>query len=291
MLSAQTQKLEPIITLTEILRVLSSQRNLLVFRLIASEKIVDREIIRKKLNMKRSNQSKSLSDLLKVDLIRRKSGAYCLTSIGKIVHYLETEVQNIVSLYHRLKVVDAIDDFPDDRRNEIISRIVDDPRVKEILLKDSRALKSHIHTKLDENENGVNNKEHNLLGRNIVIIDDEPDLTYTFQSILQEEGHNVYGFCDPYKALNSILDLYASKGKIDLLIVDIRMPRLNGLQVYKTLKAIDENIRTLFVSALSEADELLRIYPGDDNFELLKKPVDRDSLIKEVRRLLLLNPV
>jgi CheY-like chemotaxis protein/predicted transcriptional regulator len=289
MLSSQTQKLEPIITLTEILRVLSSQRNLLVFRLIASEKIVDREIIRKKLNMKRSNQSKSLSDLLKVDLIRRKPGAYCLTSIGKIVLYLETEVENIVSLYHRLRVVDAIDDFPDDHRNEIISRIVDDPHVKEILLKDSRALKSHIHTKLDEN--GVNNKEHNLLRRNVVIIDDEPDLTYTFQSILLEEGHNVYGFSDPYKALNSILDLYASKGKIDLLIVDIRMPRLNGLQVYKTLKAIDENIRTLFVSALSEADELLRIYPGDDNFELLKKPVDRDSLIKEVRRLLLLNPV
>jgi CheY-like chemotaxis protein len=288
MLSSQTQKLEPIIT-AEILRVLSSQRNLLVFRLIASEKIVDREIIRKKLNMKRSNQSKSLSDLLKVDLIRRKSGAYCLTSIGKIVHYLETEVENIVSLYHRLRVVDAIDDFPDDRRNEIISHIVDDPRVKEILLKDSRALKSHIHTKLDEN--GVNNKEHNLLRRNVVIIDDEPDLTYTFQSILLEEGHNVYGFSDPYKALNSILDLYASKGKIDLLIVDIRMPRLNGLQVYKTFKAIDENIRTLFVSALSEADELLRIYPGDDNFEFLKKPVDRDSLIKEVRRLLLLNPV
>jgi CheY-like chemotaxis protein/predicted transcriptional regulator len=289
MLISQTQKLEPIITLTEILRVLSSQRNLLVFRLIASEKIVDREIIRKKLNMKRSNQSKSLSDLLKVDLIRRKPGAYCLTSIGKIVLYLETEVENIVSLYHRLRVVDAIDDFPDDHRNEIISRIVDDPRVKEILLKDSRALKSHIHTKLDEN--GVNNKEHNLLRRNVVIIDDEPDLTYTFKSILLEEGHNVYGFSDPYKALNSILDLYASKGKIDLLIVDIRMPRLNGLQVYKTLKAIDENIRTLFVSALSEADELLRIYPGDDNIELLKKPVDRDSLIKEVRRLLLLNPV
>jgi hypothetical protein len=60
---------------------------------------------------------------------------------------------------------------------------------------------------------------------------------------------------------------------------------------YHTLKTIDENIRTLFVSALSEADELLRIYPGDDNFELLKKPVDRDSLIKEVRRLLLLKPV
>jgi CheY-like chemotaxis protein len=286
---SEAQKLETIIALTEILRVLSSQRNLLVFRLIASEKIVDGEIIRRKLNMKRSNQSKSLSDLLKADLIRRKARAYCLTSIGKIVHSLEMEAENMVSLHQRLKVVDAVDDFPNDHRIEIISHIVEDPRVREILLKDSLALKSHIHTKL--NENGVNNKEHDLSRRNIVIIDDEPDLIFTFQSILLEEGHNVYGFADPYKALNSIFDLYASNEKIDLFIIDIRMPRLNGFQIYKTLKAIDENIRTLFVSALSEADELLRIYPGDDNVELLKKPIDRNSLIKEVRRLLLLKPV
>jgi CheY-like chemotaxis protein len=71
-----------------------------------------------------------------------------------------------------------------------------------------------------------------------------------------------------------------------LLIVDIRMPKLNGLQVYRTFKAVDENVKTLFVSALAEADELLRIYPGDDSVQLLKKPIDKDYLIKEVRHLL-----
>jgi len=64
------------------------------------------------------------------------------------------------------------------------------------------------------------------------------------------------------------------------------MPRLNGLQAYKTFKAVDENIKTLFVSALAEAHELLRVYPGDDSVQLLKKPIGKDHLIREVRSLL-----
>ncbi len=285
---SQAEKLDPKTTLLEVLRVLSSQRNLLVFNLIADKESVSGEAFRRKLNVSKSNLSKSLSQLLKVDLVRKKSGGYCLTSFGKIIHYLETETEKMVSLHQRFRVVDSISDFSNDHRNEIISSIISDPRAKEILLKDSIALISHIHTGF--NNKGVINGDHDPSCRNIVIIDDEPDLIFTFQSILQREGHNVHGFTDPYKALDSALDLYASKIKIDLLIVDIRMPGLNGLQVYKSFKAIDENIRTLFVSALSDADELLKIYPGEDNVELLKKPIDVDYLIKEVRRLLELNP-
>ena len=99
----------------------------------------------------------------------------------------------------------------------------------------------------------------------------------------------MYGFVDPYEALEALLDFYNSKGKkIDLLIVNISMPRLNGLQAYKTFKAVDESIKTLFVSALAEANELLRVCSGDNGIQLLKKPIDKDRFIKEVRRLLLI---
>ncbi|MGH9978889.1 MAG: hypothetical protein ACRD8Z_24110, partial [Nitrososphaeraceae archaeon] len=132
---SQTEKLDPTITLPDILRVLSSKRNLLVFELIASEKIVaGGETVRRKLNMSKSNQSKSLSELLKVNLVRKKPGAYCLTSFGKIIHDLKTETENMISLHQRFRVVDSIDDFSIDHRNEIISRIISDPHAKEILL-------------------------------------------------------------------------------------------------------------------------------------------------------------
>jgi CheY-like chemotaxis protein len=277
---SQAEKLDPKINVLVILRVLSTQRNLLVFNLIADKEIVDAETLRRKLNMSKSIFSKSLSELVKVDLVRKKPGGYFLTSFGKIMHYLETETEKMVSLHQRFRVVDSINDFSSDQRNEIVSRIISDQRAKEILLKDSLAPSFNIHGGF--NNKGVINGDHDPSCRTIVIIDDEPDLIFTFRSILQGEGHNVHGFTDPYKALDSALDLYASKIKIDLLIVDIRMPGLNGLQVYKSFKALDDNIRTLFVSALSDADELLKIYPGEDNVELLKKPIDVDHLLKEV---------
>jgi CheY-like chemotaxis protein/DNA-binding HxlR family transcriptional regulator len=285
---SRAEKLDPKINVLVILRVLSTQRNLLVFNLIADKEIVVGETFRRKLNMSRSNLSKSLSELVKVDLVRKKAGWYCLTSFGKIMHYLETETEKMVSLHQRFRVVDSINDFSNDQRNEIISRIILDPRAKEILLKNNLAPSFNTHGGFNNRE--VVNGDYDPSCRNVVIIDDEPDLIFTFQSILQGEGHTVHAFTDPYKALDTALDLYASKIKIDLLIVDIRMPGLNGLQVYKSFKALDENIRTLFVSALSDADELLKIYPGEDNVDLLKKPIDGDRLLKEVRRLLLLNP-
>ncbi|MGH9979685.1 MAG: hypothetical protein ACRD8Z_28165, partial [Nitrososphaeraceae archaeon] len=208
---SQAEKLDPKITVLEILRVLSSQRNFLIFNLIAEKRVVAGEVLRRKLNMNKSNLSKSLSELLKADLVRKIPGGYCLTSFGKIIHYLETETEKMVSLHQRFRVVDSINDFSNDHRNEIISRIISDPSAKEILLKDSIALSSHIHTGF--NNKGVINGDHDPSCRNIVIIDDEPDLIFTFQSILQREGHNVHGFTDPYKALDSALDLYASKIK------------------------------------------------------------------------------
>jgi CheY-like chemotaxis protein len=278
---AQKQKFE--VTLVDIFRVLSKQKNLFVFRTIAAEGTIDGEMIEKLLKMNRSDRT--LSELFKIDLIRRKPGKYCLTSLGKLIYDLQIRAENMLSLRHNLKVVDSIEDFANKDRDEIISCIIKDAHARDLLMRYNLGLSSSVQNKL--NEKAEIRKEHHPSGSNIMIIEDEPDLLFCYKVILQEEGHNVYGFVDPYEALEALLDFYNSnERKIDLLIVDIKMPRLNGLQVYKTFKSIDENVKTLFVSALSEADELLRVYPGDDSIQLLKKPIDKDYLIKEVRDLL-----
>jgi CheY-like chemotaxis protein len=281
----QAQKQKSGITLLDIFRVLSKQKNLLVFRTIAAEGAIDREMIEKLMKITRRDRSTSLSELFRIDLIRRKSGKYCLTSLGKLIYDWQIREENVLSLRHNLKVIDAIEDFALEDRNEIINCIIKDTHARDLLMQYNRGLSSRIQNKLDEKKEI--RKENHLSRSNIMVIEDEPDLLFCYKAILQEEGHNVYGFVDPYEALEALLDFYNSKGtKIDLLIADISMPRLNGLQAYKTFKAVDETIKTLFVSALADAHELLRVYPGDDSVQLLKKPIGKDHLIREVRSLL-----
>ncbi len=283
----QAQKQKSGITLLDIFRVLSKQKNLLVFRTIAAEGVIDREMIEKLMKINRRDRSTSLSELFRIDLIRRKSGKYCLTSLGSLIYDWQIREENMLSLRHNLKVIDAIEDFALEDRNEIINCIIKDTHARDLLMQYNRGLSSRIQNKLDEKKEI--RKENHLSRSNIMVIEDEPDLLFCYKAILQEEGHNVYGFVDPYEALEALLDFYNSKGKkIDLLIVNISMPRLNGLQAYKTFKAVDESIKTLFVSALAEANELLRVCSGDNGIQLLKKPIDKDRFIEEVRRLLLI---
>jgi CheY-like chemotaxis protein len=282
----QAQKQNSEVTILDIFRVLSKPKNLFVFRTIAAKGTLNEEMIEKLLKMNRSDRSTSLSELFKIDLIRRKARKYCLTSLGKLIYDLHITEENMLSLRHNLKVIDSIEDFAHEHRNEIISCIIKDTHVQDLLMQDDLGVSSRVQNKLNEQEEI--REEHHLSRRNIMIIEDEPDLLFTYKSILEEEGYNIYGFVDPYKALEAMLDFYNSKEKIDLLIVDIRMPKLNGLQVYKTFKSVDENVKTLFVSALSDADELLRVYPGDDGIQLLKKPIHKGNFIREVRRLLLM---
>jgi len=107
---------------------------------------------------------------------------------------------------------------------------------------------------------------------NILLVDDEEDILYTFKESLASEGYHVEAFVDPMEALT-----YYAKSKpshYNLAILDIRMPGLNGLQLYYRLKAINRNIKILFVSALDAVPELISILPDVKTTEdIIKKPV------------------
>src|SRR5215469_7126228 len=83
---------------------------------------------------------------------------------------------------------------------------------------------------------------------NILLIDDEEDILFTFKEGLTSEGYNVEAFVDPTEAFTHFVNV--SPSHYNLTILDIRMPGLNGLQLYYRLKAINRNIKILFVSAL-----------------------------------------
>ena len=115
---------------------------------------------------------------------------------------------------------------------------------------------------------------------NIMIVDDEPDVLLTYESFLNYTGFNVSTFEDPYSALKAFI----SKPMLfDLVILDIRMENLNGLQLYQSMKAMNPSSNIIFASALDAAKELTSILPDVNPQDIIKKPVDRENFVKAVK--------
>ncbi|MGH9925862.1 MAG: response regulator [Nitrososphaeraceae archaeon] len=115
---------------------------------------------------------------------------------------------------------------------------------------------------------------------NIMLVDDQPDMLFTYRSFLEGQGFKVDTFTDPTIALKQFAKEDASK--YDLVIMDIRMPHLNGLQLYQRLRAINSSVRILFVTALDAADELISLLPDVAANQVIMKPVSRDRFLNYV---------
>ena len=95
---------------------------------------------------------------------------------------------------------------------------------------------------------------------NILLIDDDKDIIFTFESILKNKGYNVISYSDSNKALDHLSKLIPYY--YDLIVLDIRMPGFNGFQLYKQIKVLNSDTKVLFLSALDVAEEIMIVCPG-----------------------------
>jgi two-component system response regulator ChvI len=114
---------------------------------------------------------------------------------------------------------------------------------------------------------------------NILLIDDDTDILFTFTAVIEGEGYHLKSFNNPFEALNhfSQMDPYY----YDLVIMDIRMPGMNGIQLYSKLKVMNPDIKVLFLSALDAVEELLSIFPDIKINEIIRKPIEPRNLISK----------
>ena len=116
----------------------------------------------------------------------------------------------------------------------------------------------------------------------ILVIDDEPDITFSLKKILEENRFaSVDTFNDPVDVISKYNDQPTTV--YDLLIIDILMPRMNGFELYEKIKKIDNNAKVCFISAYRMYFEALReMYPGSEVDCFMNKPFENEDLLRRV---------
>ena len=96
---------------------------------------------------------------------------------------------------------------------------------------------------------------HQDLKKNILIVDDEPDMTRMLKMSLKREGLLIDAFNDPVLARENF-----EPNIYDLVILDVRMPKMDGFDLHSKLKKIDHNIKICFLTASTETyrEELIK---------------------------------
>jgi DNA-binding response OmpR family regulator len=117
----------------------------------------------------------------------------------------------------------------------------------------------------------------------ILVVDDEPDLTQVSALALEYHGFKVDSFNDPQEALSKF-----NPGSYDLIILDIKMPKMDGFELYHEIKKKDNNAKVCFLTASELYYEEFRNeeYCALDRNLFIQKPIDNEDLVKEINKML-----
>jgi DNA-binding response OmpR family regulator len=117
----------------------------------------------------------------------------------------------------------------------------------------------------------------------ILAVDDEPDLTMLCRMSLEHYRFEVDTFNDPQEALSKF-----KPGSYDLVILDIKMPKMDGFELYYEIKKKDNNAKVCFLTASELYYKEFRTneYNALDKKLFIRKPIDNEELLKEVNKMM-----
>jgi len=115
----------------------------------------------------------------------------------------------------------------------------------------------------------------------ILIVDDESDITTALKMYLEIQGFRVDAFTDPVYALAQF-----KAGFYKLLILDIKMPEMNGFELYTEIKKRDNTIKVFFLTALSEMHDYdafkKEVFPKEGERYFIAKPIENEEILKRI---------
>lgn len=133
------------------------------------------------------------------------------------------------------------------------------------------------------NGNGGTEKPRGVTKTKIMLVDDEPDINAALKVVLTRAGFSVDTFEDPTIALENL-----QPRMYDLVILDLKMPVMDGFELYYEIKKIDKDMKICFLTASELFFEKLREkkYATLDKNLFIRKPIPNADLLEKINTIL-----
>ena len=113
----------------------------------------------------------------------------------------------------------------------------------------------------------------------ILVVDDEYDIVSSLKKGLINNGFEVDAYIEPQKALSDF-----KPHVYDLSLIDFRMPKMNGFELYREIKKKEDSAKVCFLSAfVMHRDEFKKIFPTSDVKCFIQKPVGAKDLVSHIK--------
>jgi CheY-like chemotaxis protein len=115
--------------------------------------------------------------------------------------------------------------------------------------------------------------------KKILLVDDEPDICIVYQMALEDAGFQCISYTDSVKALQEFKPHF-----YDLILLDIKMPVLNGFELCKKILELDKTVHIVFITASEKYYEKFRSqhFPELDKINYIQKPIGNEELVRIV---------
>jgi YesN/AraC family two-component response regulator len=119
-----------------------------------------------------------------------------------------------------------------------------------------------------------------------MVVDDERDILSIVKRGLESKNRfKVETFIDAESALESLKE--NSDNYYDLVLTDIRMPKINGFELYRRIKESNPTMKIVFITAFEiNKDEFSKVIPSVDVIDFISKPVSMSTLITKLNSIL-----
>ncbi len=122
------------------------------------------------------------------------------------------------------------------------------------------------------------------MAQRILVVDDDEDLHELVNTALEREGYGVLSAADAFEGLEIL-----AREKVDLALLDVMMPGMDGLEMLARLRPQHEDLRVIMMTAMSTPETVVSAM-RDHACDFLAKPFDIDDLLSAVRGALVLDP-